>query len=297
MDTLAPIGFIGLGAMGEPLALNLAKSGKALVAWNRSPEKAARLIAAGAKIASDPNEVFLSCPIIFLMLADEPAIDATLARHCANFANQVRERIIINMATVSPDYSAALEADIMAAGGQYVEAPVSGSRLPAEAGQLVAMLAGDSDVIARVQPLFAPMCRSALFCGVVPRALAMKFAVNIFLISSMTGLAESANFARAQGLDMPAWASIVNASQMVSDISKVKTAKLIANDFSAQAAIANVLETNRLIADAAHRSGIAAPIMDVCLNLYRQAKAQELGSSDMIAVVKAFEAMSHSTTD
>jgi 3-hydroxyisobutyrate dehydrogenase len=223
------------------------------------------------------------------MLADGTAMDAILARGKPEFATFVAGRTIINTATVAPGYSKALEADVRAAGGAYVEAPVSGSRKPAEAGQLVAMLAGDPEAVERMRPLFAPMCRAVVPCGDVPRALSMKFAVNIFLIASVTGLAEAAHFAQVQGLDMGTWASIVNASQMASDISKVKVDKLIAGDLVAQAAIVNVLETNRLVAEAARDAGIAAPLMDACLALYQRTHALGLGQSDMISVVRAFE--------
>jgi 3-hydroxyisobutyrate dehydrogenase len=208
--------------------------------------------------------------------------------------HRVAGRTVINTATVSPVYSKALEADIRAVGGHYVEAPVSGSRTPAEAGQLVAMLAGDAAAIERVRPLFSPMCRAVVSCGVVPRALSMKFSVNIFLITSIAGLAEAANFARAQGLDMSTWGSIVNSSQMASDISRVKVDKLLAGDLGAQAAITNVLETNRLIAEAADEAGIPSPLMDASLALYRRTSELGFGQSDMISVVRALEGLSRS---
>ena len=119
----------------------------------------------------------------------------------------------------------------------------------------------------------------------------MKFAVNIFLIATVTGLAEAAHFAQAQGLDMKVWGSIVNASQMASDISRVKVQKLLANDFSAQAAITNVLETNRLLVEAAHDAGLHTPLMDACLALYRRTNDLAFSQSDMISVVHAFAGM------
>jgi 3-hydroxyisobutyrate dehydrogenase len=88
---------------------------------------------------------------------------------------------------------------------------------------------------------------------------------------------------------MQTWGSIVNASQMASDISRVKVDKLLAADFGAQAAITNVLETNRLIAEAAHEAGITAPLMDACLTLYRRTNDLGLSAADMISVVRAFE--------
>jgi 3-hydroxyisobutyrate dehydrogenase len=284
------IGFIGLGAMGEPMARNLARSGHALTVWNRNQARCALLGAEGAVVAPTAADVFAQARIVFLMLSDSDAIDAVLERDTIRFAAHVRSCIVVNTATVSPAFSKELEADIMRAGGAYVEAPVSGSRKPAEAGQLIAMLAGDEAATREVVPLMAPMCRAIIPCGQAPRALQMKLATNIFLIASITGLAEAANFARATGLDLQAWASVVNASQMASDISRIKVEKLLGGDLSAQAAIANVLETNRLVSEAAEQSGVAVPLMNACLSLYQSSTALGHGQEDMIAVVKALEA-------
>src|SRR5579864_1683165 len=129
----APVGFIGLGTMGEPMALNLVRAGTSLVVWNRSPSKCGMLAEAGAAVANDPAEVFARCDVVILMLVDGAAIDAVLARGNSAFTDRVKGRKLINMATTSPAYSRKLEADVRAAGGSYVEAPVSGSRKPAEA--------------------------------------------------------------------------------------------------------------------------------------------------------------------
>ncbi|BFI96106.1 MAG: NAD(P)-dependent oxidoreductase [Rhodanobacter sp.] len=274
--------------MGEAMAHHLLKHLGHLTVWNRSPARCVSLADAGARVAGSAAALFAASRVVFLMLSDGRAMDEVLERGTGRFAGHVAERTIVNTATVSPHYSKALEADIRAAGGAYVEAPVSGSRKPAEQGQLVAMLAGEPSAVATAEPLLATMCRTTVPCGAVPRALTMKFAVNIFLIASITGLAEAAHFAQAEGLDMQAWASIVNASQMASDISRVKVDKLLSGDLDAQAAIVNVLETTRLIAEAAHADGIRAPLMDASLALYRHAEALGLGEADMISVVRAF---------
>jgi 3-hydroxyisobutyrate dehydrogenase len=285
----APVGFIGLGAMGEPMALNLVKSGTPLLVWNRSSAKCRILAEAGAAVAGDPAEVFARCKVVILMLLDGAAIDAVLARGSDAFRGRVGGRTLISMATTAPIYSELLEADVRAAGGRYVEAPVSGSRIPAEAGQLVAMLAGESEDVASARSLLAPMCRDAIACGPVPNALFMKLAVNLFMTAMVTGLAEAAHFAGRHGLDLAQLVAVLDAGPMASDVSRVKAAKLVARDFAVQAAISNVLENVRLIAGAAREAGIASPLLDVCHALYGETKALGLGGADMIAVIQAIE--------
>ncbi len=285
-----PLGFVGLGFMGEPMALNLLKAGTPLMVWNRTPAKLAMLAEAGARVAPDVDALFSGTEIVILMLADEAAIDAVLARGTAAFGARVKDHIVVHMGTTPTAYSHALEAEVRGAGGQYVEAPVSGSRKPAEAGQLVAMLAGEPGAVARVQQLLAPMCKQTLVCGAVPAGLSMKLAVNLYLLTTMAGLAESFHFAAQHDLDLAQFAAIINAGQMASDLSRVKLPKLVERDFSVHAAIADVFKNNRLVSQAARQADIASPLLDVCHALYGETLALGHGAEDMAAVVKALEA-------
>jgi 3-hydroxyisobutyrate dehydrogenase len=138
--------------------------------------------------------------------------------------------------------------------------------------------------------LLAPMCRQTVRCGPAPSALLMNLAVNIFLIATVTGLAEAYHFAARQGLDLRVFREVADGGQMASSISRVKTAKLADGDLTAQAAVADVLMNNRLIGEAAEQAGLATPLLDVCHSLFAEAVDQGLGASDMIAVLSAFEA-------
>ncbi len=284
------IGFIGLGVMGEPMALRLAQAGTPLVVWNRSAGKTAALRDAGARVAASTAEVFRTARVVILMLANDAAVDSVLGRGTPDFVTKVTQHVIVQMGTFSADYSRGLEAEIRAAGGCYVEAPVSGSRKPAEAGQLVAMLAGEPAAIDEVRPLLQPMCHETVACGPVPNALIMKFSVNVFLITMVTGLAEAAHFARAHGVDMQQFLAVLDAGPMASSVSRIKAAKLAARDFTVQAGISDVLKNSRLVAEAARKSCLASPLLDVCRTLYSETEALGLGRSDMVAVIRAIEA-------
>jgi 3-hydroxyisobutyrate dehydrogenase len=283
-------GFIGLGVMGTPMALNLARAGTPLVVWSRRADACEPLRDAGAEVAASAAAVFEQARTVILMLADDDAVDAVLARGTPAFAARVRDRTLVVMGTSSPGFSRALEAEVRAAGGRFVEAPVSGSRKPAEAGQLVGMLAGDSEVVEAVRPLLAPICRETIVCGAVPSALLMKLSVNLFLITMATGLAEAFHFAERNGVDLERFRAVLDAGPMASDVSRVKLQKLVAGDFSVQAAIADVLKNNRLVAEAAREAGIASPLLDVCHALYGETLALGHGREDMAAVVKALQA-------
>ena len=277
------VGFLGLGVMGQPMAANLARAGTDLIVWSRSP----RPVPPGARQAGSPAEVFDRADVVILMLAGAPAIDAVLGRGTPAFAALVAGRLLVPMGTTAPEYSAGLAADVRAAGGRYVEAPVSGSRVPAEAGELVAMLAGEPADLDRARPLLAPMCRATFDCGAVPGALLMKLAVNTFLISMVTGLAEAFHFAAGHGLDTGLLRRVLDAGPMASTVSRGKAAKLTGGDFAVQASIRDVLMNNELIVAAARAGGLAAPLLDTCRDLYAETAALGHGEDDMAAVIAA----------
>jgi 3-hydroxyisobutyrate dehydrogenase len=282
------LGFIGLGHMGEPMAGRLLDAGTPLTVWNRSPAKTDPLVARGADRASSPAEVFERSEVVLLMLANGTVTDAVLGRSDAGFAVPLEGRTVVNMGTVPPAYALGLHDHVVASGGRYVEAPVSGSRVPAERGELVAMLAGEEAAVADVEPLLGPMTTATFRCGAVPRATETKLAANTFLIGLVTALAEAIHFAEQRGLDLATLRGILDSGQMASPISRIKVAKLLDDDLSPQAAVSDVLYNNRLILDAA--DGFPMPLLTVCAELLADTEARGLGAADMIAVIEGIRA-------
>jgi 3-hydroxyisobutyrate dehydrogenase len=286
------VGFLGLGVMGAPMALNLARAGIPLAVWNRTPERTDALRAAGATVACSVREVFDRGDPVILMLANAAAMDAVLHRGTEQFARMVRGRTVVHMGTTAPEYSRELERDVRDAGGRYVEAPVSGSRIPAERGDLVGMLAGEPEVVAEVRPLLAPMCRETIECGAVPDALLLKLSINLFLITMVTGLAEAVHFAERHGLDLQRFRTVHDSGPMASAVSRIKADMLVRRDFEVQAAVADVLVNNRLVAAAARSANIATPLLDAAHALFQETVDLGGGPQDMAAVLQAIEARS-----
>ncbi|MBM2620045.1 NAD(P)-dependent oxidoreductase [Actinoplanes sp. LDG1-06] len=278
------VGFLGLGVMGTPMATNLAKGGTDLVVWSRTDRGDTP---PGAFRAASPAEVFERADIVFLMLATEAAIDEVLDGVDTSSA------LVVHMGTTSPEFSARLGARVK---GGYVEAPVSGSRGPAEAGELVAMVAGDPAAKQRLGGLLGLMCRQVVDCGPVPGALLMKLAVNTFLISMVTGLAEAFHFADAYGLDRGLLRQVLDAGPMASAVSRGKAGKLVEADFAVQASIRDVLKNNELIVAAARHRDVASPLLDVCRDLYAATAALGHSEADMAAVIHALHAARRPTS-
>jgi 3-hydroxyisobutyrate dehydrogenase len=175
-------------------------------------------------------------------------------------------------------------------GARYVEAPVSGSRGPAERGELVGMLAGrDEAAIDAARSLLGASGRLVVRCGGVPGALRMKLAVNHYLIATVTALAETVHAARCAGIDVALLRDILDAGPMASAVSRAKLDMLVRDDFAPQAAIRDVATIAALVAMQARRCGAQAPLIDICADLYRRALERGAGERDMIGVVSAFD--------
>ena len=282
------IAFLGLGHMGLPMATNLAKSGVDLIVWNRTAHRARPLAELGARVAPSVEEAIAESDLVILMLANDRVIDLVLGRNTDRFA-QVAGRVVVHMGTTSPAYSRGLGDDTEAAGGHYVEAPVSGSREPAERAQLIAMIAGRGGVIAKVTATLKPMCKTVVAVGEVPQALEMKLAVNTFLISQVVGLVESFHLAKSRSLDVRVFQEILDSGPMASSVSVMKLEKLIRSDFRPQATVSDVLYNARLIQEAAQESQLHLPLLEQTAELFQQAAALGYGAEDMAAVLRALE--------
>jgi 3-hydroxyisobutyrate dehydrogenase len=279
--------FLGLGLMGEPMAANLQRRMAGLVVWNRSAAAADRLRQDGAIVASSARNALRSASLIFLMLGNSDAVNEVLECETEAFSDNVRGRVVVNMGTVAPDYSLALSRAIDLAGGHYVECPVSGSRNVAVAGKLVAMIAGPEQVIEKVMPLVRLLTSDIYLCGDIPGALRSKLAVNLFLITMVTGLAEAMNFAVSQGVDTELFRRILDAGPMASVVSSGKLEKLVSGDMEAQAALRDVEFIARLIRAEAEKSSVATPMLDGCQALLENAIEMGEGHLDMVAVIRA----------
>jgi 3-hydroxyisobutyrate dehydrogenase len=150
-----------------------------------------------------------------------------------------------------------------------------GSRMPAEAGELL-----------------APVCREMIFCGPVPSGHVMKLSTNVCLASALAGLAEAVEFARRYGLDMAKFVQILGTSQMASPILRVKAPKMADEDFSVQGSIALLRTSTELTTAAATAAGIATPLLDASHELLGEAIDLGLGDADVAALVKVLQARS-----
>jgi 3-hydroxyisobutyrate dehydrogenase len=289
MNMTKIVGFIGLGDMGMPMALRLVETGSKLVVWTRNAAKLDRFQGTSATVAASPRDVFAKSDVIITMLATSDVLDQVLERNSADFATICGGKTIVQMGTTLPAYSKGLETDILKAGGRYAEVPVSGSSVPAAAGQLVAMQAGDPETLSAIEGVIDPLIATKVNCGAVPAALQMKLAVNTCLAGIMFGLVEGTNLARQCGLDMQVFRQVMEAGQMASPVVKMKLPKLVDEDFAPQASVYQTVSNLKMMQGAADEVGAVTPIVDTALGLQEQTLDMGFADKDMIAAIRTYQ--------
>lgn len=195
------IGFIGLGIMGRAMALNLHKAGFAVSVHNRTRERTTEFADLGCAVASTPRELAKMCDLVITMVSDPAAMDAVIEGPMGVASAFSGGNALINMSTVSPDYTRALAKKCFTAGVTFLDCPVSGSKGAAEAGQLVILAGGDKAAVEKYSPVLKAMGRAVVYAGPAPAGTALKLCVNLVVAQLTTALAESAALAQAQGID------------------------------------------------------------------------------------------------
>jgi 3-hydroxyisobutyrate dehydrogenase-like beta-hydroxyacid dehydrogenase len=193
------IGFIGLGRMGEPVAVNLLKAGHRLHVWNRSHAAAQRLAEQGAQIAPAPEDA-LKCEVVFSMLADDRSIRSVLI-DSGILAQAPKGLVHVNMSTISVAFAEELAGYHEQRGLAYVAAPVLGRPDAAAAAKLSILAAGPASAIDRIQPLLDRVGQKTWRLGEIPaHANVVKLGANILLASAVETIAETAAFVSSHGV-------------------------------------------------------------------------------------------------
>jgi len=198
-----PVGFIGLGVMGRPMALNLIKAGHALVVHSRSAPPVEALVAAGATAAASPAEVAARTEVVITMLPDSGDVDAVLRGPTGVFSALAPGGIVIDMSTISPVLTRELAADAESRGVLMLDAPVSGGEIGAIDGTLSIMVGGDAGALARVGPLLGAMGHPERITHIGPSGAGQlaKACNQLVIAATLAGVSEAFALSRKAGVD------------------------------------------------------------------------------------------------
>jgi 3-hydroxyisobutyrate dehydrogenase len=278
MDTL-PIGWVGLGNMGNAIVQNLLKNGIRVHVYNRTKEKEAALVELGALPQDSLQQLVHNSSIIFTMVSDDDAVKDVYE---GLLSHSPSGKIFVDMSTVSPQTSRYLAESCRNTRNEFIDAPVSGSVKPAQEGSLIVMAGGPAEAYEKVKPLLDVIGKLSLHVGENGSGSSAKLAINYFLGLNLQGLAETILFAQDNGIKTEQMLTIINEGALANGITKGKAPSILNNEYTAAFALKHLAKDLRLVDE----QGLQTPLFQPLLHSFQEALDSGLGEDDVMAIFK-----------
>ncbi|GGF34081.1 3-hydroxyisobutyrate dehydrogenase [Marmoricola endophyticus] len=278
---------IGTGIMGAGMARSLAREGHDVVVWNRTAEKAEALVGDGISAAASVAEAVSGVDVVLTMLFDTDAVLAVTE----DVARASGDAVWVQTATVGPDGARRIAEAAGDAADRMLDAPVLGTRKPAEDGALVVLASGPAALVERAQPVLDAIGSRTVRAGErLGDASALKLACNSWVGLITAGTAQALALAQAQGVDPQLFLDAIDGGAVDTPYAHVKGAPMISGDYSAVSfALDGVRKDLGLMVSAAEAGGMSADLLRTVLGLYDRASESGHGDEDMAAVRTAFD--------
>lgn len=290
--SLQKVGFIGLGRMGLPMALNLSKAGYALTVYNRTKERAAPLAEAGATVVDSPGEVAQTAEVIITMVSDSAALRTVVLGTDGLLANLQPNTVLIDMSTGDPKITREIAEAVQGQGAHMLDAPVSGSTGLAEQGALSIMVGGGETIHDRVRDILLAMGSRTTHVGPNGAAAAMKLAVNIVIGVTMQVLAESVILAEQSGIARETAIEVLSNSAVASPFLKYKAPQLLEPLGQAAFTTSLMQKDFTLALEMARDVGVPLPTTATANEIITMARGLGLGDHDFAAVTDVIKRLS-----
>jgi len=283
------VGFLGLGIMGSAMASNIARAGYPLLVYNRTPGKAADVVALGAEEAATPKAVASASDIIIAMVTGPEALEELLWGVDGAAEALQPGKIFVNMSSVSPRFTEGLRTRLEGAGAVLIDAPVSGTKKPAQDGTLIILAGGPRETVDRLTPLLETMGKKIIYCGRAGQGSMMKMAINLLLGTMMEALAEMLNFGRMGGLDTDAMLDVIFSGPLNCGLFQMKAPLIGEQHFPASFPLKHMSKDFKFVVDTAYDLGAPVPAAHTMLQLFRLAVGKQWGDLDFAAIWKLLE--------
>jgi 3-hydroxyisobutyrate dehydrogenase len=282
------IAVLGLGAMGSRMAANLLKAGHEVTVWNRTPSAAAALVAAGAKQAPTPREAAAGASFVIAMVRDDEASRTVWIEPATGaLGGMARGAIAIESSTLSPIWVRELGEAAAANGVVLVEAPVSGSRPQAEAGQLVYLVGGDEAALMQAEPVLKAMGSAIHHVGPLGSGALVKLSTNALLGVQVTVLAELIGLLNRSGADAGAALRAIAGTAAWSPVANYLSSSMLAANFAPQFPVELIEKDFGYTVEAAG-SPEAVPTIAAARSVFQRAIESGFGADNMTGVVRLF---------
>jgi 3-hydroxyisobutyrate dehydrogenase len=280
------VAVLGTGIMGAPMAGNIARAGFPTRVWNRTRDKAEPLAEAGAGVADSPAEAVDGADIVVTMLADGGAVESVMTDGGALEAMR-DDAIWLQTSTVG---IAAIERLAQLAeqrGVTFVDAPVVGTKQPAEQGKLTVLASGPPEALDACTPVFEAIGGNTRRLGEAGAATRLKLVINNWLLGVVENLAETIAF--AEGIDVPpeTFLEAIDGSAVGAPYAQLKGKQMLDREFPAAFPLSLALKDARLVLEAAERHGVPSKLAKVAADQFERAEQLGHGDEDMAAVYYA----------
>ena len=281
------IGFIGLGIMGSAMAKNLLKAGLSVTVWNRSQDKCAPLQELGATVEATPRSLAENSDVVIAMMATPDAVIAVRDGAEGIIAGLSSGKGYVDMSTVDAETSLESARLANAKGALFLEAPVAGSRKPAEDATLTIMTAGDKELYESSLPILEKMGKKILFLGDTGKAARMKLANNLVMCGALTALCEGLALAEKSGLDTAQLLEVLDSGAIANPMFRLKGPQIAANkEFPVAFPLKHMQKDLRLALLVAEEVGQPLFATATINELYKAALAKGCGDEDFAAVIR-----------
>jgi 3-hydroxyisobutyrate dehydrogenase len=277
------VALLGTGIMGQGMARSLQRAGLAVRAWNRTLERAAPLAGAGITVTDRPGDAIAGADTIITMLYDLEVVTAVIEQ-----VDAPEGTLWLQTSTVGIDGADRLAGIAAQRRWTYVDAPVLGTRGPAENGELVVLASGPEEARDRSAEVFDAIGSRTLWVGPAGSGSRLKLAVNAWIATITVGTAQSVNLTRGLGLDPALFLEAISGTATDSPYAKLKGRAMIDDDFTPNFSVSNLAKDSGLITAAAHRAGIDGSLAEAVESLFQQAVQQGYGGQDAAAVTRIF---------
>jgi 3-hydroxyisobutyrate dehydrogenase len=281
------VAFLGLGVMGSRMATRLIGAGFPVTVWNRGPEPAERLRQAGAAVAATPRDAASDADVIISVVADDRASRAVWTGDDGALAGAKPDAVAIECSTLSPEWVLELAGMADDRDCSFLDAPMTGSRPQAEAGEILFLVGGDADVLERARPALQPMSRDAVHLGPVASGARMKLVNNFLSAVQTVALSEALAFAEACGLDRVAAMTVVANGAPGSPLVKTVGARIMAGDYTVNFMMSLMRKDVGYAADEARRHGVELRMAAAAAELFDAAIEAGWGNADFAAVAES----------
>jgi 3-hydroxyisobutyrate dehydrogenase-like beta-hydroxyacid dehydrogenase len=285
------VSIIGTGLMGQAMAERLLSCGFTVIVHNRTREKAMPLLEKGAVWADSPAEAAAKCPVTLSIVTDPAAVEAISLGSEGVLDALAPESVHADMSTVSPASAQRMAWRYRERGRRFVQAPVLGSRRQIESGELLVFAGGDSENVARCEPVWSPMAARLWRFEQASQAAVAKLACNMMIAHLILGLGQSLLFAQAGGVPPERLLEILGASALGCPMFASKGKTLLERNFRANFFIRHMEKDLTLALEAARTTGMPSPFLAMAHELFLAAMNQGWGEEDYSAVVKTLEQM------